>query len=129
MSGKREEGLKVVSEMLALTPEAVDALKKGSTSDGFASHLAELAMEHAFADIWTRPGLDRRARSLVTLGILIGLRASSELEFHFVAAVRNGVTIQEIEEVIYHATAYAGFPAASSARAVALEALRRAKLI
>jgi 4-carboxymuconolactone decarboxylase len=67
--------------------------------------------------------LDRRSRSLVTLGALIALRASEELKFHFPIALRNGLTIDEIDEVIYHMTGYAGYPAAANARNVAREVL------
>jgi 4-carboxymuconolactone decarboxylase len=59
----------------------------------------------------------------VTLGALIALRASEELKFHFPIAVRNGLTIEEIDEVIYHMTGYAGYPAAANARNVAREVL------
>ena len=58
-------------------------------------------------------------RSLVTLGALIALRATDELKFHFPIALRNGLTVQEIEEVIYHVAGYAGYPAAASARGIA----------
>jgi 4-carboxymuconolactone decarboxylase len=57
------------------------------------------------------------------LGILITLRAESELHFHFAAALRNGVTREELAEVIYHSAGYAGFPAASAARAAAIKSL------
>jgi 4-carboxymuconolactone decarboxylase len=73
--------------------------------------------------LWTRPGLDRRSRSLVTLGALIALRATEELKFHFPIALRNGLTIEEIEEVIYHLAGYAGFPAAATARSIGCEVL------
>src|ERR1700729_4105172 len=85
--------------------------------------LGELSLEHVFGALWTRPGLDRRSRSLVTLGALIALRASEELKFHFPIALRNGLTIEEIDEVIYHMTGYAGYPAAANARNVAREVL------
>lgn len=71
----------------------------------------------------TRPGLDRRARSLVTLGALIALRAGEELKFHFPIAVRNGLTVEELEEVVYHLAGYLGFPAATLARSVGREVL------
>jgi 4-carboxymuconolactone decarboxylase len=67
-------------------------------------------------------GLSRRDRSLVTLGILITLRASDELKFHFQIARSNGLTDEELAEVIYHASGYAGFPAANTAKSVAVEA-------
>jgi 4-carboxymuconolactone decarboxylase len=76
-----------------------------------------------FGRLWGRPGLDRRSRSLVTIGILIGRGASDELAFHMKAAIRNGVTRTELEEIVYHASGYAGFPAASQARQAGIRAL------
>lgn len=90
-----------------------------SRDEGFANELRELSTNYVFSSLWSRPGLDRRSRSLVTLGILIGLRATDELEYHFPIALRNGLTVEELEEVVYHATGYAGFPAAHAAQLVA----------
>ena len=90
-----------------------------------AGELLELGLDHVFGALWTRPGLDRRSRSLVTLGALIALRASEELKAHFPIALRNGLTVEEVEEVIYHMTGYAGYPAAASARNVARQVLAR----
>ncbi|WP_246106607.1 carboxymuconolactone decarboxylase family protein [Pseudonocardia kunmingensis] len=84
----------------------------------FAGEIGEFALTHAFGGLWTRPGLDHRARSLVTLGILIALGAEEELAIHLDAARRNGLTVGELEEVVYHATGYVGFPMAGRARAV-----------
>lgn len=120
MTDRRSAGLDAFREMLpGLIPENIKSLRDG----GFAEELAELTMDNVFGTLWTRPGLDRRSRSLVTLGILIALRASDELALHFQVALRNGLTIEELAEVVYHSTAYAGFPAASSARNVARKAL------
>jgi 4-carboxymuconolactone decarboxylase len=127
MSDARTEGLKVVSEILS--PEMADAISKSTDSKEFAGYIGELSLHSVFGRVWARPGLDRRARSLVTLGILIALRAADELSIHFVVAIRNGVTVQELEEVIYQASGYAGFPAAASARNIALKALRQAQII
>ena len=88
-------------------------------SGGFAPELMDIGIESVFGRLWTREGLARRDRSLVTLGILIALRASDELEAHFKIARNNGLTDEELAEVIYHATGYAGFPAANTARTAA----------
>jgi 4-carboxymuconolactone decarboxylase len=82
-----------------------------------------------FDKLWSRPGLDLRARSLVTLGILIALGQLDELKLHVVAALRNGCTIKELDEALLHSTAYAGFPRASQATAAAADALRAQGLI
>lgn len=98
-------------------------------SADFCTEIGELSMDSVFAKLWVREGLDLRARSLVTLGILIALQAHDELKVHFPIALKNGCTLKELEEVIYHSTAYAGFPAANVARRAALETLRDEQLI
>ncbi|SDN67908.1 bifunctional 3-oxoadipate enol-lactonase/4-carboxymuconolactone decarboxylase PcaDC [Allokutzneria albata] len=75
--------------------------------------------EAVWGSIWTRPGLDRRTRSCITLAILTALRCHDELALHVRAALRNGLTAEEIDEVILHTGAYAGVPAANSAFLVA----------
>jgi len=121
MAESRSKGLDVFKELMpGLIPDDVTSLRSG----GVADELGDLSIDHVFGAIWTRPGLERRSRSLVTLGALIALRADDELKFHFPIALRNGLSIEEIEEVIYHMTGYAGYPAAASARKVACEVLQ-----
>lgn len=110
-----------------LSPEKVASMENGTSTDGFAGEFPRLALENVYEPLWSRPGLGLRERSLVTLGILIGLGAEREMRSHFEAALRNGLTPSELEEVIYHATAYAGFPAAACARAVASEVVANFK--
>ena len=120
MTSVRDEGLRVFRELLpGLLPDGHEDLTRGE----FGGELAELSFDNVFGRLRTREGLDRRSRSLVTLGILIALRASGELKLHFQVGLRNGLTEDEIAEVIYHSSGYAGFPAASSALSIAKEAL------
>ena len=122
MTDARTQGLDVFKQMLpGLVADDVTSLRDG----GIADELGDLSLDHVFGALWNRPGLDRRSRSLVTLGALITLRASDELKAHFQIALNNGLTVEEIEEVIYHISGYAGYPAAVNARKVAREALRR----
>jgi 4-carboxymuconolactone decarboxylase len=121
MADTRTQGLDVLRKMLPGIPDDVTSLSDG----GVADELGTLSLDHVFGALWTRPGLDRRSRSLVTLGALIALRASDELKIHFQIALNNGLTLEEIEEVIYHMTGYAGYPAAVSARKLAREVLSR----
>ncbi len=101
-------------------PDSDDDVEFG----GFAPELMEIGVESVFGRLWTREGLSRRDRSLVTLGILIALRAGEEMNAHFRIARQNGLTEDELAEVIYHASGYAGFPpAAATARNIAAEAL------
>jgi 4-carboxymuconolactone decarboxylase len=118
MTNLRDEGLQVFRELLP------GVLPDGDVDfgGGFAPELMDIGIENIFGRLWTREGLSRRDRSLVTLGILIALRASDELKFHFQIARNNGLTDEELAEVIYHASGYAGFPAANTAKSVAVEA-------
>jgi len=108
---------------LLLAPRAGTPSTPSDTTLTFGADIKQLAHENVFGDIWARCGLSRRDRSLVTLGILIALRADNELRYHFPIAIRNGLTRSELEEVIYQSAGYAGFPAAASARSVAQEML------
>lgn len=120
MTDVREQGLQVFRELLpGVLPDGDVELPTGS----FGGEMLGLAMDNVFGRLWTREQLSRRDRSLVTLGILIALRASDELQIHFQIARTNGLTDDEIAEVIYHCTGYAGFPAANSAMRVAQEVL------
>jgi 4-carboxymuconolactone decarboxylase len=77
----------------------------------------------AWADVWGRPGLDRRTRSCITLAILTALRAEGEIAMHVRAAIGNGVTREEISEILLHTTVYAGVPAGNAAFKIAQAAL------
>jgi 4-carboxymuconolactone decarboxylase len=115
MTDSRADGLEAIRDMIpGLLPEDVASFRDG----GFADELAELSIDHVFGALWTRPGLDRRSRSLVTLGALIALRATDELKIHFSVARRNGLSQDELSEVVYHVAGYAGYPAATAARGV-----------
>jgi 4-carboxymuconolactone decarboxylase len=120
MTDARETGLNVFRELLPdLIPDGDQEIPRG----GFGDELLEIGLENVFGRLWGRDGLSRRDRSLVTLGILIALRATDELAIHFKIARTNGLTDEEIAEVIYHASGYAGFPAAATANRIAGEAL------
>src|SRR5271163_1182185 len=99
-----------------------DRMKSLLGSSKFGAQRAARARHFAFGQLWRRLGLDRRGRSLVTIGILIALGATNELKFHVLAAVKNGCTVKEIEEALYHSIAYAGFPRATQATEAATEA-------
>jgi 4-carboxymuconolactone decarboxylase len=108
--------------------KAMDEMAEDGSPD-IGGWMTELSMDNVFSKLWLREGLDLRGRSLLTLGILIGMRAYEELTVHFPIAVKNGCTLEELNEVIYHATAYAGFPAANNARVAAVRSLRMEGLI
>lgn len=122
MTDRRAKAKEIVSEMIS--PEIAELMASSENSSSFGAQLAGLALDNAFGALWTRPGLGRRERSLVTLGILILLRATDELQIHIPAAVKNGLTQDEVAEVIYHSSGYAGFPAASAALRVARDVIK-----
>lgn len=120
MTDVREQGFQVFRELLpGVLPDGDVEIPEGT----FGGELLNLTVDNVFGRLWTRDGLSRRDRSLVTLGILIALRASDELKLHVQIARTNGLTDDEIAEVVYHASGYAGFPAASHACAIAREVL------
>ncbi len=86
-----------------------------------APHLAELRADVLFGDVWERPGLSKRDRSLITVASLIALYRTEQLRGHIGRALDNGVTKEEIGEVITHMAFYGGWPVAANASRVAKE--------
>lgn len=85
--------------------------------------LVDIGVTSVYGAMWARKGLGMRERSLVTLGILIALGAEAEIRTHVRIGITNGLTEDEISEVIYHSAGYAGFPRAVAARTAARAAL------
>ena len=83
----------------------------------------DLLTRYAWGEIWDRPGLPRRTRSLLTIAMLVALNRPDELRLHLRAAKNNGVTPDEIKEVLLHAAVYCGLPAANAAFHLAAEEL------
>lgn len=99
-------------------------MRKGIEAGGFGGAMAALATDFAFGSVWSRDGLERKQRSLVTIGILIAQRQIAELRNHFRIALTNGLTRGELEEAVLQSVPYAGFPAAASASGALIEVLR-----
>ena len=112
-----EDGMRVRREVLG--DEHVDRSLERATE--FTREFQELITRYAWGEIWTRPGLDRRTRSCLTIVALVALGRFDELELHVRGALRNGLTPDEIKEVLLHAAVYCGVPAANRAFAVAQE--------
>ena len=89
----------------------------------FTADFQDLITRYAWGEIWSRPGLDRRTRSCITLAMLATLGHDEELAMHVRAALRNGLTAEEINEVLLQVAVYAGVPAANRAFKVAQRAL------
>ena len=114
-----ERGMEVRREVLG--DDHVDRAIRSTTelTEDFQSFITR----YAWGEIWTRPGLDRKTRSCITLTALVALNRPEELEMHLRAALRNGVTIEEIREVLLHCAVYCGVPAANGAFAIARRVL------
>jgi 4-carboxymuconolactone decarboxylase len=114
-----ERGMEVRREVLG--DEHVDAAIAGTTD--FTVEFQDLITRYAWGEIWARPVLDRRTRSCMTLIALVALNRMDELAMHVRAARRNGLTPDEIKEVLLHSAIYCGVPAAHAAFAVARQVL------
>jgi 4-carboxymuconolactone decarboxylase len=104
-----------------LGDEHVDRAIEGTTP--FTADFQDFITRYAWGEIWARPGLDRKTRSCLTLALLVALGRDHELPMHVRAALRNGLTADEIKEVLLQTAVYAGVPAANSAFAIAQQVL------
>jgi 4-carboxymuconolactone decarboxylase len=120
-----DDGMRVRREVLG--DEHVDRAEARTT--GFSRPFQEFITRTAWGEVWTRPGLDRRTRSAITLAALTAVRAEDELALHVRAAIRNGLTPDEIAEVLLHTAVYAGVPQANTAFAVAQRVLAEMGLV
>jgi 4-carboxymuconolactone decarboxylase len=116
---RRERGMKVRREVLG--DEYVDRATKNATD--LTREFQDLITRYAWGEIWTRPGLDRRIRSCITVAMTIALNRPEELALHLRGALRNGVTVDELREVLLQTAVYCGVPAAVTAFRVAGEVL------
>ena len=87
----------------------------------FNADFQDFITRYAWGEVWSRPGLDRHTRSLLTLALMVALNRGDEFKMHVRAALGNGVTRDEINEVLLHSAIYAGVPAANSAYHLAEE--------
>lgn len=110
-----ERGMKTRREVLG------DAYVDRATrnADAFAKPMQELVTEYCWGDLWNRPGLDRRTRSIINLAMLTALNREHELKAHLRGALNNGVTKEEIAEVFLQTAVYCGVPAGISSFRVA----------
>ncbi len=114
-----DEGMTVRREVLG--DEHVD--RATANANAFTADFQELITRYAWGEIWTRPGLDRRSRSMVTLTALVARGHHEELALHLRAALRNGLTVEEIKEVLLQTAIYCGVPDANTAFRIAAQVL------
>jgi 4-carboxymuconolactone decarboxylase len=117
-----ERGMAVRREVLG--DEHVDRARAATTP--FTADFQDFITRYAWGSVWAREGLDRRTRSCLTVALLAALGREGELEMHMRAALRVGLSPEEIREVLLHTAVYAGVPAANSAFAVAQRVLEEA---
>ena len=121
------KGVALTGEMLG--PQFQAGMLAAAGSGAFAADCATIALEFAFGAVWSRPGLDRKQRSLVTLGILIGTGKPAELKNHVRAGLNNGLTVEELQEVLIQSIPYAGFPSVAEAIEATVAVLRERGLV
>ena len=119
MSERYAEGMQVRREVLGA--DYVD--RAVAQADDFSRPIQELVTEYCWGAVWTRPGLDRRTRSLLNIAMLSALNRPPELRIHIAGALRNGCTPEEIQETLLQVAIYCGVPAGVDAFRVAREVL------
>ncbi|MEO3408507.1 carboxymuconolactone decarboxylase family protein [Mucilaginibacter sp. CAU 1740] len=122
MNELTQKGLKIFAELRGQerSNEVSEEIKKA----GFSANFLTLSTHFVFGSVWARKKLAYKERSLVTMGILIALRATKEFGNHVKIGINNGLTIEEIEEIIIHSAVYAGFPTAKAASDEAISMLK-----
>src|SRR5207247_4260694 len=116
---RARQGMAVRREVLG--DEHVDRAVAATTP--FTEPFQDFITRYAWGGVWARDGLDRRTRSAITLAVLTALGREHEIPMHVRGALRNGLTREEIAEVLLHTSVYAGVPAANRAFAIAKDAL------
>ena len=117
---RHAEGLRVRREVLG--DEHVNRAE--ASKSALDTDFQDLITRYAWGEVWTRPGLPRHTRSLLTIGLMVALNRGEELRLHLRAAKNNGVSAEEIREVLLHCAVYCGIPAANSAFHAAKEILK-----
>lgn len=116
---RHKEGLKVRRAILG----EAHVERALAAENEFNSAFQDLITRYAWGEIWTRPGLPRKTRSLITIAMLVALNRGDELKMHIRAALHNGVTREELREVLLQTAIYCGVPAANAAFHLAEEVL------
>lgn len=117
-------GMQIRREMYG--PDRAD--KELAAATDFNRPLQELVTSYCFGEIWDRPGLSRKTRSMLTVAMMVALNRMGAVKVHVVGALANGVTKEEIREIMLHAAIYCGVPAGVDGTAAAMEAIKAAGL-
>jgi|TARA_B110000116_G_scaffold247235_1_gene239482 4-carboxymuconolactone decarboxylase len=125
MNERRETGRQFLRENLGEDYLA----KRDASTNSFNAPLRALSEEYAFGEIWSRPGLEPKTRSMLCLAMLTALNRPHEIRIHVNSALNNGCTVEEIQEVLLQSVLYCGIPASIDSFAVAEEVLRERGLL
>jgi 4-carboxymuconolactone decarboxylase len=104
--------------------ETAAKLIDSAESGTFGAAISGYAIDQAFGEIWDRPGLDRKSRSMVTMALMVAQRQPHEFAIHMRIGLNNGLTVDEIEEVLIQTLPYVGFPAVSTALSAAIDVIK-----
>lgn len=124
MSDNRQKGLDLFRKIYG--DNAADGMANYMASSDFGVETARWTAEFSFGKVWLRESLERKLRSCAVLGMLIAQGRPEEIAYHTKMGLANGLTVKEIEEVMYTAIPYCGFPAANTAKAAMRKALTEA---
>ena len=119
MSDATERGRRLREEIFG-----AEGLKSLDTADDFQMPLQDMVTRICFGEVWSRPALSLKVRSMLTIAILAGQSRPDQLKHHVKGAIRNGVSKEEIREILLHATLYVGLPAGSDSWRQATAALK-----
>jgi 4-carboxymuconolactone decarboxylase len=120
-----QTGRRVLTELMG--PDYIERKEKARNS--FNDALQDYAEEVCFGRVWSRPGIDRKLRSILNIAMLTALNRPAQLRNHLDGAFNNGCTIEEIKEILLHTAVYCGLPAATDAFRIAEEVMRARKLL
>jgi 4-carboxymuconolactone decarboxylase len=118
-----EAGMKLRTEVLG----EAHVTRSTPTRAGFSSPIQQFVTEIGWGQVWSRPALDRKARSMITVAMLAALGSEHELKVHVRGAVNNGVSVAELQEILLQSALYAGAPAALAAFRIAEQTLEEIK--
>ncbi len=116
---RHERGMKIRREVLG--DEHVDRARASTTP--LTEEFQDLITRYAWGEIWARPGLDRRTRSCITVAMTVALNRPEELALHLRGALRNGVTVAELQEILLQTAVYCGVPAGNASFRIAQDVL------
>lgn len=125
MNERREAGRRYLAENLGDDYLA----KRDANTNSFNAPIRALSEEYAFGEVWSRPGLERKTRSMLCVAMLTALNRPHEIRIHVNSAINNGCTVSEIQEVLLQSVLYCGLPAAIDSFAIAEEVLRERGLL